>query len=136
MKKLLVLALLILGCVKQPSEHLCGSHEPLGETAAAPAAGGELGTAQLALLAPNPIAFRRHGSSAFLSRGQLFEAMECATLRIKTAVCIDIDMTVSPYSNMVRWENAVDMPNDSSGHVSGGNWAAQRIRISDALPPE
>lgn len=133
-KHLLLIALLLFACTRTPTAHLCDSHDFLDETSPAPVEG--LGTAQLALETPNPIAFRRNGGSGLHGRGALFEALECATSRLRVAVCIDIDITINPYSHMVRWENASEMPNGSAGHLSGSSsWLNQRILISDGLPP-
>lgn len=99
------------------------------EASAAPEA---LGTTTQTLLVPNPISFRRYAGGGH-GPGALYTAMECATTRILAATCIDIDLTIYPTSNMVRWEAAANMPNASSGYVWGDTWSTQRIKLSDGL---
>lgn len=90
---------------------------------------GEIGQARQAL-ATYPLGFYRYATSGGRTRGELFEMMECAIVRIRAAtglMHLDFDMEGPNY---IRWQLASELAPSNALAISP--WSAARIQMSDS----
>lgn len=99
----------------------------------------QLDTAECGAEFPDPagteeklLQFNPYGSHGEMS--EMWGVMNCALTRVRRATCLDADLTLNTIEHRIRWAPDEEMPNGSSGYISGSNWDQQRIRLRWSMP--